>query len=268
MTVQPIKYNGVHGAVSPSLGISQEGCQGTVGVSQVPGAGPGDTSSAKNNKRQHQGGVSLVPGARLGDASSPKTIQEHQTSKTSLQRCKKSTLISTFNVRTLNTINQLPELVSSAIQLKADVICVQEHRFFHSDVKLKYHDIGKGWWFISASAWKNSINSTIGGVGMLLSPQAYKSLNKIEEIIPRIIIADFNGNPTTTIISCYSPTNSSDQEVIDNFYQSLSSVTRQVPKHNFLIIGGISMLRLDTAALTNSHTTNLRIEMDFFSRNS
>ena len=234
MTVQPIKYNGAHGAVSPS----QEGCQGSVGVLPVPGAGLGDTSSAKNNIRQHQGGVSLVPGARLGDASSPKTIQEHQTSKTSLQRCKKSTLISTFNVRTLNTINQLPELVSSAIQLKADVICVQEHRFFHSDVKLKYHDIGKGWWFISASAWKNSINSTIGGVGMLLSPQAYKSLNKIEEIIPRIIIADFNGNPTTTIISCYSPTNSSDQEAIDNFYQSLSSVTRQVPKHNFLIIGG------------------------------
>ena len=43
---------------------------------------------------------------------------------------------------------------------------------------------------------------------------------------------------TNTIISCYSPTNSSDQDVIDNFYQSLSSVTRQVPKHNFLIIGG------------------------------
>ena len=232
MTVQPIKYNGVHGAVSPS----QEGCHGSVGVLPVPGAGLGDTSSAKNNIRQHQGGVSLVPGARLGDTSSPKTIQGHQTTKTSLQRCKKPTLISTFNVRTLNTPNQLPELVSSAIQLKADVICVQEHRFFHSDVKLKYHDIGKGWWFISASAWKNSINSTIGGVGMLLSPQAYKSLNKIEEITPRIIIADFNGNPTTTIISCYSPTNSSDQDVIDNFYQSLSSVTRQVPKHNFLII--------------------------------
>ena len=80
MTVQPIKYNGVHGAVSPS----QEGCQGSVGVLPVPGAGLGDTSSAKNNIRQHQGGVSLVPGARPGDASSPKTIQGHQTTKKSL----------------------------------------------------------------------------------------------------------------------------------------------------------------------------------------
>ena len=35
--------------------------------------------------------------------------------------CKKSMLLSTFNVRTLNTINQLPELVSSAIELNINV---------------------------------------------------------------------------------------------------------------------------------------------------
>ena len=82
------------------------------------------------------------------------------------------------------------------------------------------------------------MGASIGGVGMLRSPLALKSLNTIEEIEPRIIIANFHGNPITTIISCYSPTNSSDQEDVEKFYQSLSSLVRLVPNHNFLIIGG------------------------------
>ena len=181
----------------------------------------------------HQGVRSAV--VPIPAQCSKNQLRGHQTR---LLECKKSTLLSTFNVRTLNTINQLPELVSSAIELNINVICIQEHRYFHSDIKLKYHDVGKGWTLISASAWKNSIGASIGGVGILLSPLALKSLNTIEVIEPRIIIANFHGNPITTIISCYSPTNSSDQEDVEKFYQSLSSLVRLVPNHNFLIIGG------------------------------
>jgi len=43
---------------------------------------------------------------------------------------------------------------------------------------------------------------------MLLSPTALRALNIIKDKEPRILIA--NGNPITTIISCYSPTNVSD----------------------------------------------------------
>ena len=73
---------------------------------------------------------------------------------------------------------------------------------------------------------------------MLLSPTAMKSLNSIEKIQPRVIIATFNGNPATTIISCYSPTNMADEEDVSIFYQELSSLVRQIPKHNIIIIGG------------------------------
>ena len=115
-----------------------------------------------------------------------------------------------------------------------------ENRYFHSDVELKHHDVGKGWIFISASAWKNSIGATIGGVGKLLSPLAHKALTSIEEIEPRVLIASFNVNPKTTIISCYySPTNSSDEDEVTHFYICLSSLVRQVPNHNVLIIGGV-----------------------------
>ena len=84
---------------------------------------------------------------------------------------------------------------------------LQKQLYYNSEVEIKYHDSGNGRTFILVSARKNSINVFIGGVGMLLSPRALKSLNNIEKIQPRLMVATFNSNPSTTIISCYSPTN-------------------------------------------------------------
>ena len=162
-----------------------------------------------------------------------------------LLKPKKEILISTFNVQTLNHPHKAPELVHSAIQNNIDVICIQEHRFHHPDLELKHTDVGKGWTVISASAWKNSQNATIGGVGILLSPKALKSLQNIEKITPRIVVATFNGNPATTVISCYSPTNISEESDVLLFYEKLSALTRHVPKHNLLIVAGDMNAQMD-----------------------
>ena len=45
-----------------------------------------------------------------------------------LLKCKQTLQIVTFNVRTLNRIGQLPELIASAEEHKIDIICIQEHR--------------------------------------------------------------------------------------------------------------------------------------------
>ena len=76
-----------------------------------------------------------------------------------------------------------------AIDNKIDIICMQEHRYIHSK-DIEYHDTSNGWAFVSASAsaWKNSVNATIGGVGMLIGPQAQKSLNSIEKIQLRMMV--------------------------------------------------------------------------------
>ena len=52
-----------------------------------------------------------------------------------------------------------------------------------------------------------------------------------------MMIATFNGNPSTTII-CYSPTNVSEETDAITFYNKLSSLVRSIQKHNVLIIGG------------------------------
>ena len=53
-----------------------------------------------------------------------------------------------------------------------------------------------------------------------------------------MMAAAFNGNPRATIISCYSPTNVSEETELVTFYDELSSLVRSIPKHNMLVIGG------------------------------
>ena len=126
-------------------------------------------------------------------------------------------------------------------------IYIQEHRYYHSELGIKYYDTGNEWGFVSVSVWKSSNNVIIGGEEMLLSLHALKSLNRIEKIQPRMMCASFNGNPDKTIISFYSPTNACDETGVITFYNELSSLVRRIPKH---IIGG------DTNALIGKDETN------------
>ena len=157
--------------------------------------------------------------------------------KQKLLKCKRTIQIAIFKVRTLNRIGQLPELTVSTIDHNIDIICIREHWYTHGE-DIRYHDTGNGWTLATVSAWKNSANATTGGVGMLLGPQALKSLNSIEKIKLRMMVATFNGNPSTSIISCYSPTNVSEETDLIAFYNELSSLIRSISKHNILIIGG------------------------------
>mgnify|MGYP001796055944 CR=1 FL=1 len=83
---------------------------------------------------------------------------------------------------------------------------------------------------ITSSAQKAANNSTIRGVGILLSSKAHKALNSVEAINPRILIATFNGNPAVTVISCYSPTNVSPVEEREEFYIALAELTKKATK--------------------------------------
>ena len=159
------------------------------------------------------------------------------TSISGLLRPKKSIVVSTFNVRTLSSDSKVQELIAHAEFHSIDILCIQEHRHFHDDIDIKYTDIGK-WSLITSSATKNSINATVGGVGILLSPRAKTSLNFVSKVSSRIIVATFNSNPMLTTICCYSPTNCAEVEVVETFYGELNDTISQVPKHNLLLVGG------------------------------
>ena len=146
--------------------------------------------------------------------------------KQKLIKYKQTIQIATFNVRTLNRIGQLSELTASAVEHKIDIICIQEHRYTLTE-DIKYHETGNGLKLVTVSAWKNSVNASVAGVGVLIGPRALKTLNSIDRIQPRMMAATFNGNPKATIISCYSPTNVSEETELVTFYEELSSLVRR-----------------------------------------
>ena len=68
-----------------------------------------------------------------------------------LLKCKQTIQIATFNVRNLARIGQLSEQTASAVEHKIDIICIQEHRYTHTE-DIKYHDTGNGWTLATVSA--------------------------------------------------------------------------------------------------------------------
>ena len=146
-------------------------------------------------------------------------------------------IFGSLNTQTLQRKWKVPELVSSAEKTRHDVLCIQEHRFVHPNIDIKEHNFGK-WILITCSAWKNSMNAATGGIGILLNSRAYDKITSVEKINPRIMAIHFEGNPMTTVISSYSPTNVTDEQEVELFYTDLTAFTRNIPKHNVLIIGG------------------------------
>ena len=97
--------------------------------------------------------------------------------KPNLFRCKNIN-IATFNIRTLNTINHLPEHTASAAKLIINIICMQKHKYYPSELELRNNDSGEH--LSQHLHGKNSVNATIKCVGILLSPHALKSLNSLQ----------------------------------------------------------------------------------------
>ena len=153
-------------------------------------------------------------------------------------KCKKPITISTLNTRTLNPTGRTEELAFLASTHNIDVICLQDHKFYHPDDETQYHKKQLNHQLLTASCWKNQVNASVGGVGFLLSAKAQECLSKIEKVSSRIMVAEFHSNPTTTIVSCYSPTNCSPEDEVDEFYNDLRSVCDNTPPHNLLLLCG------------------------------
>ena len=229
-------HNDVNGA-----GTSCEGpTSGKCPIAQQGGPGR-HHATARNPHRR-----ALTP--------SGQAATNHQLTRSKLVSCRNRAFISTFNTRTLNPPSRLNELVRNAKDQNIDIIAIQEHRFFHPESNIEYHKI-EDYQLITASCVKNSANSSVGGVGILLSPKAMENLLSIKKISPRVIIADFEGNPRTTVVSCYSPHNNSTDEEVTQFYDILRTTLENVPAHNFLLVPGDFNAKLGTDDVTFSYHT-------------
>ena len=174
-------------------------------------------------------------------------------------RCKNTVNVATMNTRTLRRPHKQIELCALAKKYKIDVIGIQEHRIVHTDnSQLQYENLPEGYQLITASASRNRVGAAVGGVGFLLSPSAKKAMLSARYITPRILQTTFGGNPKTTILVVYAPTNVSDEKESKEFYHHLAVATKSVPAHNVLIVTGDFNARigLDNANFAYHDTTN------------
>ena len=141
------------------------------------------TQTTYTNRIALRAGKKGARPAEVGALASVFEKSATELKRSKLLKCKQTLQIATFNVRILNRIGQLPELIASAEEHKIDIIGIQEHRYTHTQ-DIKYHETGNRWSLITVSAWKNSGNATVGGVGLLIGPRALKTLNSTEKIQP------------------------------------------------------------------------------------
>ena len=151
--------------------------------------------------------------------------------------------IATYNVDTLRDENKQLELQQRSQWNKIGILGVQEHRIIHSD-PIEYRKIGTST-LVTSSGWRNRSQAAQGGVGLLLDQKARKALLKVAPSKSgRILVAEFDGNPRTTIIVVYAPTNCAEESVIEEFYSELRNTLQDVPAHNFLACIGDFNARL------------------------
>ena len=185
-------------------------------------------------------------GRRQYDEGSLNRSRRDQSDKSAgsdaILRCKKPFSMATFNANTAREDGRMKEIVHCFMKCGIEMLGIQEHRRVHED-SVKYSRV-EGQYLITSSAWRNQSQAAVGGVGLLLSPKARKSLRTAKSVTERILVAEFDSNPVTTVIVIYSPTNVSPNEEAEEFYGKLGEVVRSIPAHNFLAVLGDFNARL------------------------
>ena len=143
-------------------------------------------------------------------------------------------------MRTCQHTKRIPELGALDQEKNVNIVCFQGHWLCHEETTedVDYINIGNNWMFACSSTKKNDANTSIGGIGMLLSPSAFWILSQVQKVNSRIMTATFSGNPQVTIIWCYSLKNANLEEIKQQFYDSLATITRNVPTQNVTIVAG------------------------------
>ena len=145
------------------------------------------------------------------------------------------TYITSFNPRNLKPENKTKKLYHCFESQSISILGIIDHKIVHNDNNgggTVYKQVHSGL-FITSPACRNYINAAVGGVGFMVNKIAANVLSGLINWNERIIIANFAGNPKTTIIEHHSPVDGNGES--EENYNQLSLGIIQVPKHSVLI---------------------------------
>ena len=137
---------------------------------------------------------------------------------------------------------------------KLNIVGLVDHKLVHDEpVETTEHE---NCVLITSSAWRNRAGAAVGGIGFAINKDTASALADTKRINERILVANFSGNPATTIIVHYSPTEGSADA--EDHYNQLADAIRTIPKHNVLFVIGDFNAHLgkDFALFSYHDTTN------------
>ncbi|XP_062905785.1 uncharacterized protein LOC134347320, partial [Mobula hypostoma] len=167
-------------------------------------------------------------------------------------------IISTFNANTIRLLPRCTELASQASRYEISILGVQEHCHVHPDEEIRFTEV-EGMHLITSSAWRDPMTmSAQGGVGLMLNHKAKEALRHIVSVSDRILPAELDRNPVTSVIICYSPHDCSEEKEVEAFYSKLHKVVISIPAHNFLAVLGDfnAQVRLEDVPYSYQDFTN------------
>jgi hypothetical protein len=174
-----------------------------------------------------------------------------------------STKIGTYNSRTLKAKWRRHELVCYCVREGIEILAIQEHRIlFKSDDPIRKEHYGNDWVFLYTTA----DDKGGGGVGFLISSRVYKFISSVKSVSSRIL--QLNVRDHAKIASCfysiYSPTSCSELDIVEEFYNVLSSSVSTIPMATILFIMGDTnamLLKEGSVLFTPNDSSNRNTEM-------
>ena len=170
------------------------------------------------------------------DGIMTRTSQTRKEAATSIRLLshKRSTLIGTWNVRTMYETGKTAQVVREMERYNLDILGLSEVRWVTSGRQ----KLANGGTIIYSGLPKED-DEHREGVGFMLSKRATKCLIEWQPISERIITARFSSKfQKVSIIQCYSPTNQATDESKENFYGQLQSIMDKTPKRDICIVMG------------------------------
>ncbi|XP_055383684.1 uncharacterized protein LOC129613579 [Condylostylus longicornis] len=141
------------------------------------------------------------------------------------------TRIGQWNVRTMMESSRLAQIESEMKRYRVKILGVSETRW----PGLNEITTAKGNKFI----YSGNNNGGSNGVGMIIDKSISSSMMSWKAVSDRIILVRFYSRiRKITIIQCYAPTETANDELKDEFYSQLTSVISNIPRTDIIILMG------------------------------